>query len=758
MSLPVVPELEALQASQTPATDALVTHYQRTLRGLIGTKSRCMVHVQVVEATNLKSADPNGFSDPYFKLKIDNATERKEKTPIFSTTLNPVYNETLTFVLKDSKLEHPILVETLDYDKTNSNDSLGFAVIPLADLREKGWLAGWFTLSEKPNGSGKRRPGRFYLRIVIDQDRSEMLKSKPGIYDLIRTALLNAARVAEKERISSTAASAFSPVPSSPMPSTAIAADESISHSAATAKDSPASLSSGDPDSSSVSEQPPYDRSLSRSSSLHFAHCGAHAPGQLKLLDAGKARAVKVLCATWNVGNAPPSTPEQLRSWLKPGADVYVVSTQENNYAPRKPHKTHIADWEAALTETLGDKFEMLRAESMGQIHLHVFGRRVLRSVIDVAQVVKANEATGIANVGTNKGGTCIALTVLGTSMCFVSSHLAAHTTHTERRNSDMSDIAQSIKFKGMYNLTILNAFHHLFWMGDLNYRLDYAGDGKEPDEAKFAEMLAMIDEGKYEELMQTDQLTACMARNEVFVGFNDCPPRFKPTFKVERDVVEPVYNKKRTPSYCDRVLWRSQMGFQNQIKLISFESANEVTSSDHKPAAALFEVSAPVPVPAVDDSRGAAVIRLHGIVASGLPSVDLNGKSDPFIRFYSPWLNRGKPVETGHKAATLTPRWLPEELPPLNLDINCPERLQQFFIPFKMYDRDLTSENFLCGGVISLRDVDVSGNGQEKAVGVILQDKGGLISGQVAFTLSVRYADKPPVPELDAVMQIPQY
>jgi hypothetical protein len=802
---PVVPALTAPEAavSEKPFTDALWKHYERSVLGLLGTKTRCMVHIQVVEANNLKSADPNGFSDPYFKLKIGNATEAKEKTPIFSMTLNPVYNTTMTFVLKDGKFESPLLVETLDYDKANSNDSLGFANIPLGDLKEKGWLAGWFTLNEKATAGGKRRPGRFYLRMVIDKDRSDIEKSKPGIYELIRTSLLEGVRKAEDERIHEQS-QIFSPVPpASPNAAGAVAAAGGAISLSAVPEDTaaPAALESVgmppvispvftmsvapslaaspsvgaaivSPGGSVVgsgavavtpggSEAPPAvvrDISRALSSSAQFAHCGVHSPGQLTLLDNGKARAVRLVCATWNVGNAPTSSPEDLRLWLQPGGDIYVVGTQENAYQPRKPYKTHLADFEAHLGAALGEDFELLRAESMGQIHVHVFGRRALRSVLDVAQVIKANEATGIANVGTNKGGTCVALTVLGTSLCFVSSHLAAHTTHTERRNSDMSEIAQGIKFKGMYGLTILNSFHHIFWMGDLNYRLDFAGDGKEPDEAKFAEMLQMINDGRYEELMQTDQLVACMARNEVFVGFNDCPPRFKPTFKVERDAVEPVYNPKRTPSYCDRVLWRSQTGFQSQVRLLDFYSANGVTSSDHKPAAAVFEVCAPGPVPAVDDSRGAATIKLHAIIANGLPSADLNGKSDPFIRFCSPWLNKGKPVETPHKPATLVPRWTAAELPPLPLEINNAERLHQFFIPFKIFDRDLTSETYLCGGVISLRDIDVSGRGAEKTVGVILQDKGGLICGQAAITLSLHFEEKTPLPDLETVMQIPQY
>ena len=38
---------------------------------------------------------------------------------------------------------------------------------------------------------------------------------------------------------------------------------------------------------------------------------------------------------------------------------------------------------------------------------------------------------------------------------------------------------------------------------------------------------------------------------------------RFPPTFKVARNAVTETYNKKRTPSYTDRILFNSFPGFR---------------------------------------------------------------------------------------------------------------------------------------------------------------------------------------------------
>uniref|UniRef100_A0A146M0T3 Phosphatidylinositol 3,4,5-trisphosphate 5-phosphatase 2A n=1 Tax=Lygus hesperus TaxID=30085 RepID=A0A146M0T3_LYGHE len=100
----------------------------------------------------------------------------------------------------------------------------------------------------------------------------------------------------------------------------------------------------------------------------------------------------------------------------------------------------------------------------MGQIHMHLFIRNRLHPLVDIIQVAKAVEATGVANVGTNKGGTCVAIDIMGCSFAFISSHLAAHTEALERRNRDAGNVLTGIILKGNNNLSIIQSFTHIFW------------------------------------------------------------------------------------------------------------------------------------------------------------------------------------------------------------------------------------------------------------------------------------------------------
>lgn len=51
--------------------------------------------INIKNATNLKAADSNGFSDPYTKVEVNYGTKKVSyKTKIIKKTLNPEWNET----------------------------------------------------------------------------------------------------------------------------------------------------------------------------------------------------------------------------------------------------------------------------------------------------------------------------------------------------------------------------------------------------------------------------------------------------------------------------------------------------------------------------------------------------------------------------------------------------------------------------------------------------------------------------------------
>jgi hypothetical protein len=85
--------------------------------------------------------------------------------------------------------------------------------------------------------------------------------------------------------------------------------------------------------------------------------------------------------------------------------------------------------------------------------------------------------ATGLAKVIGNKGGSGVAFDLFDTRLCFIGSHLAARIDRRrmELRNQHYRDIMKDLNFSD--NGDNHHEFDHVFWMGDLNYRIEMPRD-----------------------------------------------------------------------------------------------------------------------------------------------------------------------------------------------------------------------------------------------------------------------------------------
>lgn len=165
-------------------------------------------------------------------------------------------------------------------------------------------------------------------------------------------------------------------------------------------------------------------------------------------------------------------------------------------------------------------------------------------------------------------------------SFTFLSAHLNAHDYGNEDRINHYKKVMKEDVF---YDFQRILTCSYSFYAGDLNFRL--------VDLDKIELINDLNEKGKNEKFLENllshDQLTIAQRNKEAFEHYQEGKITFRPTFKYHQDSRE--YNPKRTPSYCDRILYRSKK--DKNLTLIHYDSVEDYLQSDHHPVIAVFDL-----------------------------------------------------------------------------------------------------------------------------------------------------------------------
>ncbi|CAG0914413.1 unnamed protein product [Notodromas monacha] len=319
----------------------------------------------------------------------------------------------------------------------------------------------------------------------------------------------------------------------------------------------------------------------------------------------GHGPTLLLFCVTWNVqGRAPLGIDADLKQLLglndntdKVDVDVFAIGLQEIPIGPQSLLNDTLFDdvWSEAFGRLLFAKgFIRVKRIRMLTSLLLVFVRK--KHLLQCRDVFTASTRSGVAGVLGNKGSLTVRMTLRGTSLCLVNSHLPAHDYLLGERIKCYNDAVMTQSVPVRETPKIL--YHdYVFWFGDLNFRLDDEKSPLKPSQApngvlNFEKVLEKISAGNTKEILTShDQLNRCMRNNECFAELKESLPSFPPTYKFVAGTNR--YDPVKLPAWCDRILYAVGDGNYDELELKlcqhKYNSFPGLALSDHLPVYSVF-------------------------------------------------------------------------------------------------------------------------------------------------------------------------
>ncbi|KAK2466803.1 hypothetical protein APHAL10511_001061 [Amanita phalloides] len=191
----------------------------------------------------------------------------------------------------------------------------------------------------------------------------------------------------------------------------------------------------------------------------------------------------------------------------------------------------------------------------------------------------------------------------VGETFTFVCAHLTAHAGKLRQRVADYNHIVRTLLFPSVpasQAESNIYATSHLFFFGDLNFRLDIPSShalSAFERSPQFGESLSS--EETREEIREFDQLTMEKRRGTVFTGLHEGDFwKFKCSYKHRLGEVD-KYDYKRVPAWTDRILFGTHTDSpeepdKSNIEVLLYTTIPSYTMSDHKPIVCLLHLPAP--------------------------------------------------------------------------------------------------------------------------------------------------------------------
>lgn len=326
--------------------------------------------------------------------------------------------------------------------------------------------------------------------------------------------------------------------------------------------------------------------------------------------DYSRREEIRIWCGTYNVNDKSPQSADDIQDWVQScgSAELLVFSFQEFDLSTEAMirYTSYREDaWRAAIERALSTQgspsYTKLHSRQLVGGLILVYVRSDIAE--NVSAVTSTSLATGLLGVMANKGAVAVRLKYLDTPLTFVNSHLAAFVPNSAERNAQFRTTTSQLLFPLSSNdgadqrdewssclrpdearpagagASVWDC-DGLFWMGDLNYRLD----------ATREDIDALIRRGDHQALLAFDQLAVQQQLRMAFEGFEEGALDFPPTFKFDAGTDNyDTSEKQRAPAYTDRIIYLASP--LCPIAVERYDSHPAVLLSDHKPVSATLRL-----------------------------------------------------------------------------------------------------------------------------------------------------------------------
>ncbi|KAK5943564.1 Inositol-1,4,5-trisphosphate 5-phosphatase 1 [Knufia obscura] len=314
---------------------------------------------------------------------------------------------------------------------------------------------------------------------------------------------------------------------------------------------------------------------------------------------------VRVWVGTYNLNGKMMGDPSELHKWLdvrkEEGFEMVIVGFQE--IVELSPQQIMNTDpdrrirWEQAVKHVINestiekdeDRYILLRSGQLVGAALMVFVK--ISTLSKIKNVEGAIKKTGMSGIAGNKGAVAIRMDIEGSSLCFVTAHLAAGFGNYDERNRDYQTIVSGLRFQRDRKI---EDHEVVIWLGDFNYRI-----GTRPEDARDlidiyrnAKGQGTKAENALHDLYRNDQLNIQMVAGQTFPFYQEGAIKFLPTYKF--DLGNDNYDtseKARIPAWTDRILYKVDATKGTDMRQTEYTSVMDLRFSDHRPVYSTFNV-----------------------------------------------------------------------------------------------------------------------------------------------------------------------